>query len=295
MAQIRTAPPPGFFAGLSRDGARVPLGRREPPSRMRGAPGLRLAATFAVALLPTGSALAETVSYDPESCADDAGGNVYVTLYGTVFAFPAEQPLFIGEVPPHWKERVPPPLNPEEPEGCPGHPMEGTSFSFAYHYADVKADRTASRSGRPDLLRIIAAPPDFWGIQPSNEQIFDKLCDRTGVVSDEVEGLDVCYTHPPEERREGVPDPRAVRAKASYYSAPFGRPLVAKCGLDASGAALSCNVTYKLYETVNVHYRFNTRNLGFDEIVDFDTGLRANLDDALRPALSQPYPADAPE
>jgi hypothetical protein len=245
-----------------------------------------LLSAIALAVFQVRSAAAEDLTYDPESCAVEANEKVYVTFYGKVFAFPYEHPMYVGTVPPQFQARVPDPISPNEPRGCPGHPIEGTGFSFAYYFkgdfgGDVETRRLVAQL---DTLQAFAVRPEFWG--RSVEPLFDRLCERTGIVSGEIEGFDVCYALPPEGRTE--PSSRILRARPAHYAAPFGRPFIVECHGPIGKRDLYCDVTYKLYQTINIVYRFSTQNVPLVTVVDLDKAVRHFFESARREDLSSP-------
>ena len=248
---------------------------------------------LALVLTIVSASLADDISYDPELCPTDAGGKVYITLKGTVFAFPADQLLYIRGASSQGPGAFPQLHDQVSPEGCPRHPLEGTGFTFAYHYADLLADRTAPRHGRMDTVSLVATGPNTWGMQPLRERAFDRNCEKGARVASDVKGFEVCETHPAVDIPGGYPNdlPSSLSLKASreYYSAPFDRAFVIDCRRNVPGTAFNCHVDYKLYETVNISYSFETANIPFADVVEVDKALRTSIERALRPDLSRPF------
>lgn len=227
------------------------------------------------------------VTYDPASCPQDADGMVYVTLYGMVFKFPHEDPLMFGAVPPNELNRVPQPSNPDAPEGCPGHPLRASNISLTYHYADVKADRTASRTGRLDQLHLVGVGDMYWGNQLANARYALAVC-HEGEIRQVTEVLSQCR----------LPQWRSVDsanhvASPLEYATPYGQLFVANCRPFPSGSG-TCTVAYKIHRGVNLSYRFKPRNIPLASIIDVDRDLRIRIGEMFVPELSS-YPLGSPE
>jgi hypothetical protein len=259
-------------------------------ARARMAFGAVLAAALACAGPPVA---AGDVAYDPDKCISDSQGQVYITLYGAVFAFPVRQPLYVGAVPPEHDKLVPPPLDPAEPTGCPGHPREASLFTSPHHYPYLKARLNEPWTGRLKLLNFTAAPPGALQQQREAEADFDRFCAETGVVRNEPAGFDQCYSESRLDKSGRGPRDLIYRAHGGYYKSPFGRPFQIVCVHYGSVHLSGCTVIYKIYETVYLQYKFSTPSIPLENIVDLDKTIRARLTEAHRPDLSQPFPAGA--
>lgn len=217
-------------------------------------------------------------TYDPAACATDPEGMVYIALGRIVLRLPMEQSLMTDRLEPYWPERMISPPDPSEPEGCPGNPSQQRSLGFMYAYeAILKNKFDPNMTGRPNLLRLISAAPDAWGLQLSTEKRFEAQCRRRGERRKLPNGLTACHVQPDDKtipiEHWGV----TYRADPEVYSAPFGRPFVVDCWPGVRPELLECHVTYKLYETLNVAYRFWPKNIPIDQIIEFDSGLREKI------------------
>jgi hypothetical protein len=246
-----------------------------------------LVAMSVVALLPAG-AFAETLTYDPESCSRDAKGMVYLAFDRVVLRVPAEELTLIRDLPPERLAEVPAPPNPNEPEGCPDHPIQAGGFTFSYLYEAIRKNKRDPQLPPyvPRILKLTASKPDFWGLQLFVERDFEKTCDMFQDKGEIDGGLIACW-HP----LEGDPRPREARAvhlkaRPEIYGAPFGRPFVVSCMPRGPAGQQDCQVQYKLYETLNVFYEVRVQNkyskqvLPLDQIIEFDRVLRTKIEAA---------------
>ncbi len=217
------------------------------------------------------------VTYDPASCPQDADGMVYVTLYGMVFKFPHEDPLMFGAVPPQWLSEVPPPSNPDAPEGCPGHPLRASNISLTYHYAHVKADPAAPRAGRLDQFRLFGVSDMYWGTQLSQTRSVIGMCRADEEVRDFGSGLTECqaeWAHAP----SFIADPQ-------IYSAPFGQVFTIRCQPPIV-LGMDCQVVYKIHRRVNLAYEFDSRNIPPSDGINLDKRIREQIAKVFVPELS---------
>ena len=225
------------------------------------------------------------VEYDPASCPQDAGGMVYVTLYGMVFRFPYEEPLMFRAVPPEEWSQVPPPADPTAPEGCPGHPIRASGLTLTYRYADMKADLRAPRAGRLDQLSIIGVSDMYWGTQLSDARLALGLCRADEAVEDLGNGLTRCQA-------EWAYAPRFV-ADPLTYVAPFGQLFVVNC-YPPIRTAMICRVAYKIHRRINIVYKFDETNIPASDAIALDRGIRDRIAEVFVPELSR-TPIGTPE
>jgi hypothetical protein len=227
------------------------------------------------------SASADEFEYDSSHCTPDAKGFVYLEIGREVFRWPQEELTVIGDLPPELKAAAPQPPDPDEPEGCPGHPIQGRSFSFAYSYKAI-LENTANPTyppGAPSLLRLFSVTEDYWGLQPSTEQAFHSTCDRWQIRVQLPEGLTGCKV--PTTDSQIPPEEWATyyEASSTEYTAPFGRPFIVSC--HGAVRIMLCNVRYKLLPTVNMRYEFELRRIPIEQIISYDRSLRDRVFSAL--------------
>lgn len=235
-----------------------------------------------LALAPAvGEVRAEKLTYDPDSCAVDAEGMVYIALDRAVLRFPARELTYIGDWPSDKNAPVyvaPRPPKPSEPEGCPGNPIQASSFNFAYRYQAIKDDRRDPRipMGVPDFLRLIAARPDFYGMQKFHEAQFERRCD-VAEPENLPNGLVACLVQPADKTSPKAGWSGSYRAQPEIYRTPLGRPFVAACLSGVAKGTRQCSVSYKFEETINVAYRFSTLRISISDVIALDQDLRAKI------------------
>ena len=258
--------------------ARAVSGRRAGRREFRPLPGAITAATLALlAAVDLAQASSEIVHYDPSQCSTDPEGTVTIALGRVVLRVPMDALSSIADLPPQERAVAPVPPDPSQPQGCPDHPMIGRAFYFRY-LSDAVQDGSLSNqplSRRIDRLALIAVRPDFWGLQPSHERRFRQVCTDYQLRRESGNGLQICHVRPNDTERPERHWPFVAQAPLSRYVAPFDRPFTAYCTWGSRPGTHQCDVDYKLYDTMNVAYRFEPGRLPLDDLIDFDRGLRA--------------------
>lgn len=230
---------------------------------------------------------ADTLDYDPESCATPADGMVYLAFNRIVLSIPAFDLKSIRDMPPERLAKMPPPPNPNEPEGCPDHPIQATGFTLPYLYHAIRKNKRDPQLPpyAPNILKLANSRPDYWGLQPSEERRFDEACSKFEEREELSNGLIACRVPHSDPTRPREKWAVHLQAKPEVYSAPFGRPFVITCYPFGNGSQ-TCLVSYKLYETLNVFYeitvqhQYSARFIPLTETIEFDRGLRAKIEDA---------------
>lgn len=235
------------------------------------------AVSVALSLAMTPLARAERMIFDPTLCATDPQGNVTIALGRIVLQVPIHELSYILDLPADDRAAAPVPPDPSQPEGCPDHPIVGKSFSFNYL---VDAFRRRDRSDgalprRIDRLLLVDVPRDYWGRQPSNENRFDGFCSTNELRRTASNGLTICGVQPADQEIPREHWPFAAQAPIEIYGAPFHRPYTVSCLWGFVRGTHQCDVVYKLYETVNLSYRFAPHRLPIEDLIDLDRELRA--------------------
>ena len=225
------------------------------------------------------------VAYDPASCPQDAEGMVYVTLYGMVFRFAYEGPLYFRTVNPKRFGALPSPFDPDAPEGCPGNPVPATYLPLLdYRYSGANGDPDTSSPGRLKHLRILVVTDMFWGTQHSDTRAVLARC-HEGIVRRFTDVLTECRA-PKTQSGSYLADPLK-------YAAPYGQLFAVTC-LPAPNDTQMCRVAYKIHRGINMSYEFKPRDIPLASIVEADKELRASIAAAFVPELST-YPIGLPE
>ena len=74
------------------------------------------------------------IPYDPSKCSSDAQNMVYFAVSRRVFRQPRPNLTYIPGYPIGQISSLPQPPKPEDPEGCPGHPIQGVAVGTARVY-----------------------------------------------------------------------------------------------------------------------------------------------------------------
>jgi hypothetical protein len=209
---------------------------------------------------------AQQLQYDSSSCHPDAAGLVYIALGREVFRWPQEELTLIRDLPPELRAEALQPPDPSEQEGCPGNPIQAAGFDFVYRPGDLPT------RGIPERLELIAARPDFWGLQKNAEQHFLRTCERWHEREETGYGFVACAV-PPSPPRLREQWATHYQAKLEIYRAPFDRPFTVLCSYE-----IVCDIEYKLYETVNIAYSFRRDRVPISEVIDFDRSLRSRIE-----------------
>ncbi len=237
----------------------------------------------AVALMPAEGAAqhySETVPYDPSLCATDPEGTVTIAFHRIVLRVPMDELSGIAGMSPEARAAAPVPPDTSQPEGCPDHPIIGRAFYFRYL-------QDAARNSDPpfgplprrvDRLALITADPDFWGLQFVWEELFERACERYELRDFLNAGLERCRVRPDDKEIPLEYWPFYLRAPLELYSTPFGHSFSAECTWGAVPGTHRCSVGYKLYDTLNISYRFEPGRLPIDGLIEFDRELRVWID-----------------
>lgn len=224
------------------------------------------------------------VTYDPAKCKQDAQGMVYFALGSTVFRMPYQQPLFIGGMGPKEEATLPKRPDPSELEGCPGNPIKGSSYTFAYRYEQlVKNKQNPNLSMSPDVLSIVYVPPEdrgYLGNQDTWENDFERVRQESKTCDELISGLIACRRPSADPAEQGGMEWSAYQAKAGVYDTPLGRRFTVSCmDVFPSGGQRQCKIAYIYAANIYIHYKFHRNNLPISEIINYDRSLRKKLED----------------
>jgi len=253
--------------------------------------------------------------YDPTSCKTDAHGKIYIALGGDVLTLPATGNVIIARYGKNWLT----PPDPKEPPGCPDNPeqLTGYGFPYAYNAALGRANPTfpnntqfgvdvlqligirgpsSAASGDTEwngetyqigLARTICAPPDVRRRNEGMTVTYEELSD----------GFDACRVKDGDIKR--VEDMRTTYiARPDVYQTPLGRKFIVNCGWYLyEDATDDCSVSYVFRPGLGITYQFRPYHgspqiLPVDQVIPFDRGLRAAVNQALIPDYPWPPPRE---
>lgn len=261
----------------------------------RASSGLALALACLGLFGLAGEPCAGELQYSPSRCATDPGDTIYLALGEIVLRVPLDALTYILDLSQEEKARAPRVLKPDDPEGCSDHPVQAKAFTLRAPTSELLAHDGESDSRWPPFIvfRLIWVSPDYWGLQPSAEKRFARKCSAFGVWEELKNGLVACRTRSEKTPELDQTSAISYQARPEVYGAPFGRPFVVQCSHLLQIGMQDCEISYKLYPSVNFFRRFDLQRADVDEIVDVDRALRAWIKNAR--VADYPWPdVDAP-
>lgn len=239
-----------------------------------------------------------TITYDPESCAAETDGRVFVRLMnGQAYAPPAEDLLELtGD--PGWPDE--PYADPEEPIGCPPHPIATHAMRVAYRpVVPPHPDEPADRRWSPGLIRLITSLVEDGGPQVVQQMHLNSVqnnCMPAGEdgatprpVIELSPMLQECELRSPSE-----PDrPRwgsYIFARPGTHPEHEGRRFVVLCWPHKfPGGPRDCDARYRMPGGLGVRYRFSDRHVPPEHMAAFDLQIRAFIESIRTPEYDVVY------
>jgi hypothetical protein len=232
-----------------------------------------------------GPAGAETISYDSERCSTPTEGRVFVRHFtGMSFAFPAEDLGWLGGSPPT-PDEIGPIADPDEPEGCPLHPIVAQHFSVAYR--PVATRHPAEPDGirwRPRGLRLYSFPGPV-ALQDMDTRMFARFCSdptdpgkRANILIDHLT-MQECRVKNPKSA-DDKDWPSIFIARPGAHPEYDGRRFAVRCGgtVFAPGGPRTCEVRYQIEGGPAVVYEFSDGIVPREHFTDFDLQIRAFIE-----------------
>ena len=228
--------------------------------------------------------------YDPKSCWVDADGRVFVQIRDQFMAVPVAQ--FGLAEPEHPDSPRKPTMagDASEPKGCPGNPVQTTSYLPRLHIAPrTQAPGPAPdlgwSVGRVELIYTVPRPVQgrpgvIWLGEDINLGFLDRVCARATIRERLPDGMEACRI------KQVDPKVRVEDWAATYtvpldvYATPLGNRFVIDCGPGLYSDRIShCTVAYSLNENVGVFYTFHPfgpgSHLALERVIDFDRQMRS--------------------
>lgn len=244
-----------------------------------------LAAATAVAVMASNAGSAERIPYDPDTCSTDAGGKVFVRLFtGLSFAFPAWDLVGLHGAPPRPKD-IGLIADPDEPEGCPLHPIIAQTIAVAYRpVAEPHPAEPEDQRWHPSRLQIFSFSGPV-GMQDKYLETFTRQCiDRLN--AEEREDILVDHQTVQECRldQRGHEDsldwPSYFVARPGAHPELSGRRFTVRCRgtIIAPGRPRICEVAYSVEGGPSVFYEFSDGIVPREHITDFDLQIRAFIE-----------------
>ncbi len=238
----------------------------------------------AITIVLTASiSVAETIGYDPDSCATDTGGRVFVRLMnGQSFALPAEDLLGLRGRP-GWPDE--PYADPDEPVGCPLHPIATQSMTVAYRpVVPPHPAEPGDRRWSPGTIQLITNidDPGPHRVQDIHLRMFQSNCVNPG--SDGSPSRPLVDVSPVlQDCQMKAPDSPVERGWGSYVVARpgthpeyQGRRFAVTCWPTYwAHDARRCETNYRIEGDLGVFYRFGEAQVPLEHMADFDLQIRA--------------------
>jgi hypothetical protein len=214
----------------------------------------------------------ETLVYDTSKCSTDPHDMVYFQMGRRVLRQPKGNLLYVASAGPEFYAALPKPSKPDEPEGCPGHPMQGMGFYFT-QFSDVGG------TPNPDMEKYALTVPIDLHNNPDEgvtyDQLYGLMCTSYKERVTSYPGLYGC--------KKPFPCGQDVVFKADDYLFPNGKNFLMMCyvGMSCEGKLSKCDVSYKLYPDLNVSYYFSPIWVPIEDVFKFDTEVRRRINVAI--------------
>ena len=208
--------------------------------------------------------------YDPSTCSRDPQGMVYFAVGRRVLRQPMDNLTYMLAFTDKHRLTMPHPRHPEEPEGCPDHPIQ----QEVYHLRRVSAmpgDPPNAASSYADRLSLIIHNGD---IPNSRNGLFEFMCNKFTLRD---------YTMP---EFIGCKKPyhcnESVTYQATDYAEPNGTKLALFCdeGPKCTGELTSCDGGYLLHDHFTVNFGFEVSVLPIEHFIAADQEVRRRFDAA---------------
>ncbi|WP_146193408.1 hypothetical protein [Corticimicrobacter populi] len=224
---------------------------------------------FSLCMIVGSNSFAEEVGEEPDGALNcsvpNPDGIAFVSLGTTVFRIPRENVNSHS----NWPSRalvLPDAPDPSQPAGCYKNPRASQMlFGFNKKIDDFEIEQYS----------LINSAVDYFG--STYEDLYKKFCQDFSGRRYLKNGLIGCFSDRNAEASSGLDEIGLYRVDPSIYSTPFGQDFIVNCIPSASRRGIYCSVSYKLYSTVNILYRFFTHKISLENIIEYDGMLRNNF------------------
>jgi len=207
-----------------------------------------------------------TFTYDPSKCSRDPEGLIYFAVGRRVFRHPFENLRLLAGPTPSMRRAMPQPRHPEEPWGCPDHPLQNPAYRIWFkpiQTTDARADQI------PDLRPLDIALNGGERAYGQND-IFETFCSKYKNFDYSVFGFTGCRKQP---------DDGSEAFLANQYTDPDGLKLAIFClghplRLDQ---LWRCEAGYKLADHLIIYLKFNPSFLSIKDFPRADAEIRRLL------------------
>jgi len=210
------------------------------------------------------------IHYDPSICSRDPQGMVFFAIGRRVLRQPMDNLGYMMGLSAAKRRVMPHVRHPEEPVGCPDHPIQMWSYTLR-RVSAMPGDPPSPASAEADAIGAIVHAGDY----PARRNgMFPRMCAMNQPRDTSVPGFVGC-TNPPSCEP-------AVTYLATEYAEPDGTKMAVDCQTNASctGRLDHCEGGYLLREHFTVNFEFSPNKLPIARYIAADQELRRRLETA---------------
>lgn len=219
-----------------------------------------------------GSSRPDHLSFDPATCTRDPQGMVHFAVNRRVFRQPAASLRQVVGRSPEVMNRLPVPPKPDEPEGCPDHPIQGLAFSL-WPFSALPSDTPNSASHHADALFLTVN----GGTVPAEYTLaFTLICNRSRpddpkLRDTSIQGMVGCI------KPFRVPDDYVYQT--TEYESPSGEKITIMCliGIGEASRSASCAGGYRLHDDLVLNFDFPSKSLAIADFIAADQEVRRRI------------------
>lgn len=207
-----------------------------------------------------------TFNFNPSTCSRDPEGLIYFAVGRRVLRHPFENLSILAGPTPSGRRAMPQVAHPEEPWGCPDHPLQMQAYQI-WFTAPPATDRQADA---PNIRALSIKLNDGADVYRQNDT-FDLICSSYNMVNNSVPGFTGC--------RKPFKMDRSEVFLANDYKEPDGPHLAFYCsgGMLVRDRLEGCDGAYRLEPNLNVYFTFNARFLSVEDFPRADAEIRRLL------------------
>lgn len=209
------------------------------------------------------------IQYDPTKCKINDNGLVYIAIDRIVIRQPIANLTYISRGGKSYIETLPSPPMPEEPEGCPGNPIQGLAFNFKHISYVGGTSQDTEVNTKTDRISIVLAAGDKPYLQQN--EIYSLICQRFSLLDQTQLGFRGC-------KKSFICDEDAAYEAIDYRS-PDGIQVAIFCRTQVycQPIPLVCNGAYLLQPNLVVSFGFSTAAFAVSDFIEADRQLRDRL------------------
>ena len=196
---------------------------------------------------------------------------MYFAIGRRVLRQPAGNLVYMVSWPAKDRSALPVVMHPDEPEGCPDHPIQQAVYHLS-HVSAVSKDQSGDASHHADAVSVIVHD----GTPYTRNTLFERMCQVHPLRDFSNPGFVGC--------RKAYSCDKAGAYQATDYSAPDGTKIALDCNTrmyDCTTNQLNqCSGGYLLRDHFTVNFSFSVAFLPIGELPFADQEVRQRLDEA---------------